>query len=249
VTSPARLPRIPTGARVVAVLRLLALQGAWSYDRMQGIGFGWAAAPLLAPLDSEEARARSTEFFNAHPNLAGLAVGAQVRAEFDGVPGAQIRRLREALCGPLGALGDQVFWAGVVPGLVAAAVAAVALGGGLAAALALPAAYAAVRLGVSAWSLRTGLRAGLGVGRAMHDSWLARRGRWAGPAAAFAVGTATALAGARLLGDASASRAGLALAVAAGTLLAGRLWKSRATPPRIALLAAGVTLLLRWATA
>ena len=101
--------------------RLLAVQGAWNYERMTGIGMGFAAAPLLRALASDEpehhreATARAAEFFNCHPYLAGLALGASARAEYEGVPGAQIRRLRTALCSPLGALGDQFFWAGLVP--------------------------------------------------------------------------------------------------------------------------------------
>ena len=83
-----------------ALVRLLAIQGAWSYERMIGIGMGFAAEPLLESLEDadsdrrREATARSSEFFNCHPYLAGLALGASVRAETDGVAGAQIQRLR-----------------------------------------------------------------------------------------------------------------------------------------------------------
>jgi PTS system mannose-specific IID component len=88
---------------------LLAVQGVWSYERMLGIGMGYAAEPLLHDLQSidpgrhAEATIRSAEFFNSHPYLAGLAVGAASRAEYDGVPGEQIRASHCA-CGPLGAL-------------------------------------------------------------------------------------------------------------------------------------------------
>ena len=117
-----------------AWLRLFAVQGTWNYERMLGVGMGYAAEPLLEdlktvdPVRHTEAVVRSAEFFNCHPNLAGLALGATARAEYDGVPGAQIARLRTALCSPLGALGDQLFWAGLVPLLVGAALVGIVLG-------------------------------------------------------------------------------------------------------------------------
>ena len=64
-----------------ALLRLMAVQGAWSYERMIGVGMGYAAEPLLKDLGAveparlPEATARSAEFFNCHPYLAGLALG------------------------------------------------------------------------------------------------------------------------------------------------------------------------------
>ena len=101
-------------------LRLAALQASWTYERMQGVGISFAMEPLLAPLAPDPdraraARARSAQYFNAHPFLAGAAVGALARAELDAEPGERILRLRTALSGPLGALGDQLFWAGILP--------------------------------------------------------------------------------------------------------------------------------------
>ena len=119
-----------------ALLRLMAVQGSWNYERMLGVGMGYAAEPLLEdlktvdPVRHGEAVVRSAEFFNCNPNLAGLALGATARAEYEAVPGVQIARLRTALCSPLGALGDELFWAGLVPTLVGLALAAVVLGAG-----------------------------------------------------------------------------------------------------------------------
>ena len=79
-----------------ALLRLLAVQGTWNYERMLGVGMGYAAEPLLEdlktvdPVRHGEAVVRSAEFFNCNPNLAGLALGATARAEYEDVPGAQI---------------------------------------------------------------------------------------------------------------------------------------------------------------
>ena len=113
-----------------AFLRLFAVQGSWNYDRMLGIGVGVAAEPLLRNLRVGDngayhaAVARSARFFNAHPYLAGLAVGAAARAERDGAAPAQIERLRSALIGPLGSLGDRLVWAGWLPLVASAALAA-----------------------------------------------------------------------------------------------------------------------------
>ena len=92
-----------------ALLRLFAVQGTWNYERMLGVGMGYAAEPLLEdlktvdPVRHSEAVVRSAEFFNCHPNLAGLALGAMARAEYDAVPGAADRAaphraLRPARC-------------------------------------------------------------------------------------------------------------------------------------------------------
>ena len=117
----------PTRARpklVRTLLRLFTVQGSWNYERMQGIGVGVAEEPLLRDLRAEggsdgvayrTAVARGAHFFNAHPYLCGLAVGAAARAEHDGVPPEQVERLRTALCGPLGSLGDRLVWAGWLP--------------------------------------------------------------------------------------------------------------------------------------
>ena len=88
----------------LALLRLFAVQGSWNYERMIGLGAGVAEEPLLRDLQSEGngaayrgAVARGAHFFNSHPYLAGLAVGATARAELEHAPPEQIERLRAAL--------------------------------------------------------------------------------------------------------------------------------------------------------
>jgi mannose PTS system EIID component len=179
-----------------ALLRLFAVQGTWNYERMLGVGMGYAAEPLLEdlkavdPVRHGEAVVRSAEFFNCHPNLAGLALGATTRAEYEGVPGAQIVRLRTALCSPLGSMGDQLFWAGLVPSLIGFTLVAVVLGAGTWAILLFLLAYNAVRVWTAYWSLQTGMASGMKVGSAIGSSWLPRALEWAGPAAGFALGLA-----------------------------------------------------------
>jgi PTS system mannose-specific IID component len=235
-----------------ALLRLLTVQGAWNYERMQGVGMGYAAEPLLEelartnPVRHGDALVRSADFFNAHPYLAGLALGATVRAEYDGAPGEQIARLRTALCGPLGALGDQLFWAGVVPAMAGLALSLVALGAGLAVIGALVLVYAALRVATGAWALRTGLNAGLQVGAAIEASWLPRAVRVAGPAAGFAVGIAVPVAATWLLKGEPGDRLMLAGAVAALGLAAVWFSRGRLHAVTYGLIALGAAAIWRW---
>ncbi|MDQ2670285.1 MAG: PTS system mannose/fructose/sorbose family transporter subunit IID, partial [Gemmatimonadota bacterium] len=233
------------------VFRLLAVQGAWSYERMLGIGMGHAAQPLLAelrgrePVRHAEAMARAAEFFNANPNLAGVALGALARAELDLVPGRQIEKLRSALSSPLGSLGDQLFWAGLVPLLGAAAVTAAALGMDAGAALGIVIVYGVARWWVLRWGLRTGLASGMAIGQELTRSWIHRVIAPAGALAAFAVGLALPLA-ADWLPSGARGRDILAtlLVAAVGTALS-RWLSPTLTAVRFALMAAAVALLLR----
>lgn len=191
------------GALARCYVRSLALQAAWSFDAMQSVGFAFVLEPALrrihgtgAPL--RRALERHLEFFNTHPFLAAAVVGAVVRMEEEGVPAEDIRRFKNALMGPCGALGDSFFWAGAKPALVAAAAALAWLGAGWA-----PWAFLAVfaTLGLTARAV-----------------WLVR-GYRLGPAVAEALAQAGFLGKAQRLKDAAAALTGLALAAAVGRAL------------------------------
>lgn len=173
--------------------RLLGVQSGWTYERMGGIGVAFAARPLLDALVPAERRAdaiaRSAEFFNSHPWLAGLAVGAEVRAEQEGVAPEQIRRLRTALGGPLGALGDRVIWTGIFPLLSGAAILGALARGWMVPVGAVGLALL-VRLEMTRWALACGLESGMQVATVLKRSILSRFGVGLGIAAAAAVGLA-----------------------------------------------------------
>lgn len=235
-----------------AVLRLLGVQAAWTYERMSGIGVGHAATPLLRHYLADEpaelrraAVARSAEFFNSHPYLAGVAVGAVVRAERDHVPGETIIRLRTALSGPLGAMGDQLIWAGQVPALIGLALAASPWLGGYAVLIAVVA-HNILRVALTVWGLDLGMREGLAVGGALQRSWLPARADDAQRVAAFAVGLGIPVAGAFLLREvtithtltiASIGVVGALLAIAPGT-------RARVTGLRLGLALMAIALLV-----
>lgn len=233
-------------------LRLFALQGAWSYERMQGIGMGYAAEPLLEDLREADpgrhadAVVRSAEFFNCHPYLAGLALGAAVRAEYDHLPGTQVARLRTALCGPLGSLGDQLFWSGVLPALMGAALALTALGGGLWGLAGFVVLYNGIRIATSRWALRTGLAAGAEVGHVIAASWLPRAARLLGPVAGFAAGAAIPIVTGWLLGLGGVPRPLAVLAIGvAGAALTLR-FGAVVSSVRLALALLALTVVWRW---
>jgi len=241
-----------TSAFLRAFARLFAVQGAWNYERMTGVGMGYAAEPLLEDLKSvdptrhAEAAVRSAEYFNSHPYLAGLGLGALVRAEYDLVPGAQIARLRMALTSPLGALGDQLFWAGVVPTAMAAGIIGVVAGLGAWSVLLVLLAYNAIRVATSIWALRTGLAAGAKVGAAIGASWLPAAASRAGMAAGLLLGLAVPVAADWLLEIQGPLPVGLVVAALLGGL--GSAWQlgPRITAVKFGLGAIGLALLLAW---
>jgi mannose/fructose/N-acetylgalactosamine-specific phosphotransferase system component IID len=234
-----------------ALLRLFAVQGTWNYERMLGVGMGYAAEPLLEdlktvdPVRHGEAVVRSAEFFNCNPNLAGLALGATARAEYEDVPGPQIARLRTALCSPLGALGDDLFWAGLVPALVGLALVAVVLGAGWWAIAGFLVLYNAVRLGTAVWALQTGLDAGMRVGSAIGASWIPRAIARVGPVAGASVGLAVPLVAGWYLRGFGWSGGSGALAIAGAGLAVARWFGPSLTSMRFALLSMALLLLFR----
>jgi mannose/fructose/N-acetylgalactosamine-specific phosphotransferase system component IID len=63
---------------------------------------------------------RYLSFFNTHPYFVSFALGALARLEEDHVNGRladteQINKFKNALIGPLGAIGDQLFWGTIKP--------------------------------------------------------------------------------------------------------------------------------------
>lgn len=234
---------------VAAAARLLVLQASWTYERLQGVGIGYASLPLLEPLAGDPERhrgavARSVEYFNAHPYLAGIAVGAAARAEQDGVPPDELRRMKTALSGPLGALGDQLFWIGVVPAVAGALLAGVALGGSIPAVILGLLLYVAVRCVVTLWAVETGFTAGADVPLALKTSGLPGQVRRVGNVAGFAVGLALPFL-ARWL-ERGGVEGALEAAVAGGVLGAAAAMARRRLPSARRLTVAAIGALILW---
>src|SRR3989475_3168956 len=216
------------GALGRALLRLFAVQGSYNYERMLGVGVGVAEEPLLRDLADGKYRpavARGAHFFNSHPYLTGLAVGAAARAEHDGAPPDQIERLREALCGPLGSLGDRLVWAGWLPLLSGLTIAAIALGAGWFAVAGFLIVYNIGHVALRWWALNAGWTYGARVSVALHSPMLQKALALLGPAMAFAVGFALPLA-ARFLAVPFPRWGQLAAVVTAGLVVLAVRWRS-----------------------
>ncbi|MBI1808446.1 MAG: PTS system mannose/fructose/sorbose family transporter subunit IID [Gemmatimonadetes bacterium] len=203
-------PRLPWGTRIAMLVRLLAVQGSWNYEMMLGNGIAFAVEPALRLLPGGKngeayraALARQSGYFNAHPYLAGVAVGALASAELAGESPERIERFRTACCGPLGSVGDRLVWAGWLPACSLLALAA--FGFGLS-----PAGVVFVFLGVynlghlalRVWGLTVGYRDGLRVASALATPVLRLGPAHVARAAALLAGIALPLAVRGVMGPA-----------------------------------------------
>lgn len=234
-------------------LRLFAVQGSWNYERMMGLGVGVAEEALLRDLAAHgdgagyrAAVARGARFFNAHPYLAGLAVGAAARAEHDGVPPAQIERLRNALVSPLGALGDQLVWAAWLPLLAAAALAAIALGANWIAVLAFVVVYNVGHIGLRWWALSVGWTHGTRVVSALQASGLQHATRWAVPAMGLVTGFAMPLVAYALATPFGGWQRLALAAVAVAGFVVLRLFRAAVDGLRLGLVVVALALIAGW---
>ena len=202
------VPHVPPFTWVTVFTRMLAIQGAWNYETLLGNGIGFSLEPVLRRLPGgvhgsafKEAMTRESAYFNAHPYLASVAVGALARVELDGVPAERIERFRTALCGPLGSVGDRLVWAGWLP--FSSLVALVCFGLGarpLAVVVTFLVLYNAGHLALRVWGLRVGWTRGLGVAGALANPVLRRGPTHLSRAAAAVAGLALPVTVARLLG-------------------------------------------------
>ncbi len=189
-------------------LRMLGIQSAWNYEVLLGTGIGYCIEPALRHLEGgiggrayREALARESAYFNAHPYMAALAVGALARAELDGESPVRIERFRTALCGPLGSVGDRLIWAAWLPFCSLVALGAFGAGAGAATVVILfLTMYNAGHIALRVWGLDTGWRRGLGVASALANPLLRQAPPHIARAAALVAGFAIPLALYRVIG-------------------------------------------------
>lgn len=239
--SPSRLS-VPLRVKVAMYFRLLAMQGSWNYETLNGTGIGFAIEPALRYLPGgidgaayRAALARESRYFNAHPYLAGVAVGALTRAELDGVDPARIERFRTALAGPLGSVGDRLVWASWLPFCSLVALCVYGAGSsplGVVGTFLLL--YNVGHLLLRAWGLRIGLSRGLNVASALGAPFLRQGPQYIGSAAAVVAGLALPLALQRVVGPGRALAGGIVVTALLGMLILARM-RERAQGWRIAL--------------
>ena len=220
---------LPIGIWLRMYLRLFAVQGSWNYETMIGNGIAFSIEPALRLLPGgidgqrySEALARQAKYFNAHPYLAGVAVGALARAELDGVPGPMIERFRTALGGPLGSVGDRLVWASWLPLCSLIALGAFGLGARPVQVIAIfLVTYNIGHFILRAWGLRVGFQRGLRVADALGHPVLRRGPQYVGTAAALLAGITIPLAAREVIGGGRTLAAEIILlAMAGGVLLA-----------------------------
>ena len=222
-------------------MRSFAIQGSWNYRTLQGSGFAYALLPVLRYVyrDDEvrlqDAVTRHTALFNAHPYLAGIALGAVARMEADGEQPALIERFKAALRGSLGTLGDRLVWAGWRPACVLLAlVVLLAANSVTAAIIVFLIVYNAGHVSLRWWALSIGVRYGKQVGDELRRAPLALWHERVVSAAAFLLGTALPLIAAGALTDVRLPS--LWIALPATTALAGWFMAGSARTPALALL-------------
>jgi mannose PTS system EIID component len=222
---------IPARTRLAMFVRLLAIQGAWNYETLLGNGIGFCVEPALRLLPGGQggdayraALARESQYWNAHPYMAAVAVGALARAELDGEAPARIERFRTALCGPLGSVGDRLVWAAWLPACSISALAAFGFGMGTGGViLVFLGIYNAGHLALRAWGLSAGLEHGMRVALALGGPVLRRGPSHIAQAAALIGGVALPLALDQVIGPGRALFGIVLAAVALGGLVLVRL--------------------------
>ena len=229
--------------------RTLVVQGSWNYDRMVGVGVAYAMEPLLRDLPDGRyhgALKRVAGFFNAHPYLTGLAAGALARAEYDGVPEAQIDRLRNALIGPLGSVGDRLIWAAWLSLCAALGLLVAAVGAPMAGVVTFVVLYNVVHVALRSWGLLVGWHAGTTVAGAL-GGWLLKLGlRFGTRVAVFALGVALPPVAVWLMQELSVSERLGALGVALLGVLAARVILPGVSGLRLGLAFLGTALIVGW---
>jgi PTS system mannose-specific IID component len=222
---------LPFRAKAAIYLRLLAVQGSWNYETLNGTGIGFAIEPALRYLPGgvdgpayRAALARESRYFNTHPYLAGIAVGALTRAELDGVDPARIERFRTALAGPLGSVGDRLVWASWLPFCSLVALCVYGFGQSpLAVVGTFLVLYNVGHLGLRAWGLSLGLARGLNVASGLGNPMLRHGPQYVGSAAALVAGVTLPLALQRVAGPGRVMAGGIVIAAFIGILLLARL--------------------------
>lgn len=101
-------------------LRSLTIQATWNFKALIGMGFAYCMIPVAkrlfrAPEERSAFLRRHLEFFNSHPYFTGWCLGAVVRLEEEAAASQktqkeQISQFKQQMSGPLGSLGDQLFW-------------------------------------------------------------------------------------------------------------------------------------------
>ncbi|MDR0217298.1 MAG: PTS system mannose/fructose/sorbose family transporter subunit IID [Enterobacteriaceae bacterium] len=104
----------------VMAVRSLLLQASFNYERMQAGGWFYTLIPALRKLhnnpdDLAKSMKMHMEFINVHPFDATFLAGLVLAMERNKERPSTIRAVKVALMGPLGGIGDALFWLTLLP--------------------------------------------------------------------------------------------------------------------------------------
>lgn len=104
----------------IMVWRSLFLQASFNYERMQAGGWIFGILPGLKKIhknkeDLSNSMKLHLEFFNVHPFLVTFVQGLVLAMEENKESRESIRAIKIALMGPLGGIGDALFWFTLLP--------------------------------------------------------------------------------------------------------------------------------------
>ena len=143
------------------------LQASFNYERMQACGWLWGMLPGLQKIhtnkeDHKASMAHNLDFLNTHPFLVTFVMGIVLSLEQNKADTATIRSVRISAAGPLGGIGDALFWLTLVP-ITAGLTANMAMEGQIIGAvlflIIFNAVQFAVRFGLMYWSYGLGTKA------------------------------------------------------------------------------------------
>lgn len=223
--------------------RSLFLQASWNPQGMQNLGLAYALYPALRKLypDKEAQDAavrRHLAFFNTHPYVAAAIVGGilfhEEKVARGEEPPERVAAFKQALMGPLAAVGDGFFWLSLKPAAGAVGAALVPFIG-LWAPLVFFVLYNVVHLSLRLRLYWVGLTRGDRLVEEIGRARLPARGARLRAVAAFAAGGLAAYLALVFGGHVGGSQAPI---LAAGCLLLGGAgyWFIKRGAPRYALL-------------
>lgn len=200
-TTPA--PQLDKATLNKMAWRSLFLQASFNYERMQAAGWLYGILPGLEKIHTDKddlaaSMSHNLEFFNTHPFLVTFVMGIVLSLEQNKVDIPTIRAVRVAAMGPLGGIGDALFWFTLVP--IAAGIGSnMAINGSIAGPLLFLAVFNiaqfAIRYWLMHWSYRLGTDA-IGIFTANAKEFT----RAASILGVFVVGALTCLFGGTALG-------------------------------------------------
>lgn len=144
--------------------RSVYLQGSFNFERMQANGWLYGILPGLKKIHTNKAdlslsMQHNLEFFNTHPFLVTFVMGIILSLEQQKADIGTIRAVRVAAMGPLGGIGDAIFWFTLVP--IAASVGSqLAIDGSIAGPIVFLLMFNVVQFGLRYWLMHWSYRLG-----------------------------------------------------------------------------------------